>query len=114
MPINVSEYKNRFVKTKVVKLEEGVDFEVRRVSPLDMWDETPDPKKKTNVGDFMKRILLKGVVSPVLSDGEAEGCLNIKDLTMEHITTLSEAITDFSGYTEGGKKKDFLSQDKKD
>ena len=112
MAISVSDYKAKFAKTQIVKVEEGVEFEIKTVSPVDMWDE--DPKKtKSDMGNFMRKILLRGVISPKLSDGDQEGCLNIKVLSIDHVSKLTSAILELSGYTEGGKKKDFLSPETK-
>ena len=110
MVISAGDYRERFVKTKMVKLEEGIEFEIRRISPLDMWTG-----KKTSVEEqgieFMRVIISKGVVNPPISLEEKEGCIYIKDLIAEHLNKLTAEIMEFSGLkTEG---EGFLSQEDK-
>ena len=111
MAITASEYQGRFVKTKNVSLEEGVEFEIRRLSPIDMWD---GDIKNQSTADFIKKVATKATVNPQISDGKAEGCIDIRDLTTDHLNTLVSEILIFSGYrTKDGAQTDFLSQKKK-
>ena len=114
MVISVAEYKGRFVKTKTVILEEGVEFEIRRVSPIDMWDDTSDIKKEQSPMLMMKKTVIKGTVNPPISEDGKDGKLKINDLSIEHLMKLSTEITDFSGYTDKGEVKSFLSRNEKE
>lgn len=115
MVISAKAYKEKFARTKVVSLGEGVDFEIRMLSPIDMWDETPQDKGKESISAFMRKVLTKGVVAPQVVLEDKEGCVNIKDLSIEHFTKLADEILVFSGYkTRSGEGTDFLSPEKKE
>ena len=105
MIISAQEYKEKFAKTKIVTLEDGVEFEIRILSPIDLWEENIEGAVKSPTA-FMQKVLTKGVVSPQLSQTDEEGKLNIRSIKLAHINKLSEEILEYSGYTEGGKKKE--------
>jgi len=112
MVISVADYNGRFVKTKTVEIEEGVEFEIRRLSPVDMWDT--DIKSLSSI-EFIKKVATKGSINPPVFDGKKEGCLDIRDIAFDHINKLVNEILIFSGYvSKDGGKNDFLSQEKKD
>lgn len=109
MTITAGDYKAKFTRTANVSVSDGIEFEIRKISPIDFWDEAP--KEKVPPAEFIKKVLLKGVVSPALSDGQKEGALAVQDLEFEHANKLVDEILKFSGYkTEDGKTADFLSQ----
>jgi hypothetical protein len=108
MVITADEYKNKFVKTKTVNVDEGIDFEIKQISPIDFLEQgkngliSPDEQ--------VKMLLLKGVVLPKLSDKDEEGKINIRDIKTEHLSKLTKAILIYSDLqTEDGKPKDFFS-----
>lgn len=113
MPISVNEYKAKFTTTKMVQLEEGVEFEIKRVSPVDMWDNRPASQIPQD--EMLKKILLKGVVNPPLSVEPKEGTLPISELEFGHVIRLATEIMVFSKIKdEKGNTPDFLSQERKD
>lgn len=112
MAISAADYNGRFVRTKTVEVEEGVEFEIRRISPFDMWDSRIDQSRKDSANEFIRIIIVKGTVNPKISDGKAEGAIDLHDLSQAHMDKLAKAILEFSGYIdkEGQAKADPLSQ----
>ena len=108
MPINATEYQKKFCKTKIVKLEEGVEFEIKNISLLDLWDDSLEKvkeKKPSSTANYMRKVVVAGVISPLLSFKEEEGKLNVSHLQLNHLNKLVEEITELSGFN-----RDFLSQ----
>jgi len=117
MGMTAQEYKDKFCKTKIVSMEDGAEFEIRKLSPIDMWDEAPTTGGKADPSSFMKKVLLNGVVNPPVSieGGDKDGCINIKDLSLDHFTKLANEILIFSGYRKREEKdKGFLSPEQKE
>jgi hypothetical protein len=116
MVISAQDYKAKFARTKEVDLGNGIVFEIRLLSPIDMWDDpaTAGKEKDASVSSFMKKVLTKGVVSPKIVLEDEEGCVNIRDLSTEHFTKLADEVLVFSGYrTREGGQTDFLSPETK-
>lgn len=110
MAINIKEYREKYPTRVVVTLEEGVDFEIRKLTPVDLWSGKLD---KENPTEFVRTVLLKGVVNPPLSETEKEGFLCLNEVTSEHQNKLMDEIISFSGFAPikpKGENTDFLSQ----
>lgn len=113
MTISVAEYKDRFVKTKIVQVDEGIEFEIKQISPLKFMEINKG--SEPNTGEQVRMILLNGVVKPELSDKVEDGKLFIADIKAEHLTKLVNAIMIFSDYmNEDGTPKSFFSNAKKE
>lgn len=107
MAIDIASYKAKFPTRKVVTLEDGIDFEIKILTPLDLWGENPIDKNKP--AEFIKDVVRKGVVSPKITEEGDENSLAITELTYAHQSKLAEEILAFSGY--GSKKEEsFLSE----
>ena len=63
--ISIDEYRAKYPSRKLVKSEDGIEFEIRKITPIDLWTETG--LTKDNTGLFIKLVLEKGVVSLKLS-----------------------------------------------
>jgi len=108
MIISAKDYKAKFYKTAIVALEDGVEFEIKRISPVDFWESNALTDK--NPSNFIKTVVIKGVINPRVALEEKDDALNISHLTMPHLSRLADEILKFSGIiTETGEKKDFLS-----
>jgi len=112
MVITADEYKKKFKQTKMVEVDDGIEFEIRQISPIDLLEL--QKKGDIAIDDTVKVILLKGVVMPRLSMTDEEGAVNLKDIKTEHLVKLTRAIMIYSGLQdEEGNMKDFFSNAKK-
>ena len=114
MSTGIADYKGRFVKTKEVVVEDGAVFEIRRISPLDMWEKASTSTQKAEPAKIMEVLITKGVISPKITlDGQGD-TLPINDVPFEHLNKLVEEILKFSGIPDKNSEgTDFLSQEKK-
>lgn len=113
MVISASDYKNKFSSTKIVSVEEGIDFEIKQISPIKFL-ELNRPNQEINMADHVKTIILNGVKSPEISDKVEEGKIFIGDIKSEHLTKLVTEIMVFSDYLNAdGSQKSFFSDAKK-
>lgn len=110
MVISIGDYKAKYPTRKIVNIDNGVEFEIRVITPLDIWTEKGIDRN--NPSEFIRTVVVKGIVSPPVSIEEQEGFLCINEIKMEHQNKLVDEILIFSGYkSEDGKAKDFLSAD---
>lgn len=105
--ISPLEYQNKFSGTKIITLDDGLEFEIRKLTPLDLLEGGIKPDDQAA---FLKKILVRGVVNPLLSDGDKENCLNVKSIIDPHFTRLVNEIMVFSNINGQGGNKSFLSQ----
>jgi hypothetical protein len=111
MVISVSDYSKKFANKKIVTIEDGVDFEIKQISPIKLLEAQ---KAGDNMAEQVKVILLNGVVAPAICIDKEDGKLSIEDINTEHLTKLVNEIMIFSGYmNEDGTPKGFFSNAKK-
>ena len=113
MVISASDYKSKFIKTKIVSVEDGVDFEIKQISPIKFL-ESYKTGSEVDTTNQIRMILTNGVSSPEVSIVKEDGKLFIEDINADHITILVNEIMKFSGYmNEDGTPKSFFSNAKK-
>ncbi len=100
MAFNIGEYRAKYPARKEIEID-GRKFTIRRLSPLDIWTETP----KEAPPAFTRRITIAGTVDPPLSEAATDGRMGIDELEWRHVSALMTAIVEFSGMG----KTDFLS-----
>ena len=98
---SATEYKFKFVKSKLVTSTEGAVFKIRPVSPLDYLNDRIKSEQGADAGrKFIKALLLNCVLEPKLTDKRSEECaeneLSLDDLSFGDYSFLSKEITDYS------------------
>lgn len=112
MAISAADYRAKFLKTKTLTFADGIEFVIRKISPVDLWESKIKLGSEDAIGDSIKLILSKGILEPKIGDGPDD--IKINDLEIDHINKLIDEIMTFSGYkTEDGKPTDFLSRPEK-
>lgn len=108
-PTKASEYRAKYVQSKIVQTPTGAIFKIRPISPLDYINERLPLGVTTDIKsgrEFVKGLILNCVLEPkIVIENAKEDELLLDNLSFGDYQFLTKEITDFST----GGQTDFLA-----